>query len=201
VDPVLPVKTETMQHRVSALTGRPRFLAALLGLFAAFGLALAAIGLYGVLSFLVAQRTREIGVRMAMGATPANIAGMVERQAGLWVLSGLAAGLTAAIALAGVARSALFEVSPYDGASLAVAVALLALVAALAAWRPARRPGSLATRRVTALRSRVYVCTCKRGLSFSAPPRLNGIGESRLDFICAAILYSISNARPGIPPD
>ena len=125
VDASLPVKIDTMEHRLNGLTERQRFLAALIGLFAAFVLALAAIGLYGVLSFLVAQRTKEIGVRMAMGATPAKIASMVERQAGWWVACGVAAGLAASIALARAARAALFEVSPYDGWSLAAAAAML----------------------------------------------------------------------------
>ncbi|HLW75812.1 MAG TPA: ABC transporter permease, partial [Bryobacteraceae bacterium] len=89
VDRDLPVKIETMQHRVEGLSGRQRFLTALIGMFAGFGLFLAAIGLYGVLSFLVAQRTREIGVRMALGATPKNIARMMERQAGVWTISGI----------------------------------------------------------------------------------------------------------------
>jgi predicted permease len=139
VDHDLPVKVQRMAERVSGLTGRQRFLAALIALFAGFGLLLAAIGLYGVLSFLVAQRTREIGVRMAMGATPANIAGMVERQAGLWVACGMIAGLAAAAGLGQFARGVLYGVSPYDGWSMAAAAGLLAMTAGLSAWWPARR--------------------------------------------------------------
>ena len=143
IDSALPVKIETMTERVGALSDRQRFIAALVGLFAGFGLFVAGIGLYGVLSFLVARRTREIGVRMAMGATPNNIVGMVERQAAVWALSGIAVGLMAAAALARLARGLLFQVSPYDPLSLAASVAILALVAALAAWWPARRASSV----------------------------------------------------------
>jgi predicted permease len=139
IDGTLPVKVESMPQRVRALSTRQRFVAALAGLFAALGLLLAAIGLNGVLSFLVAQRTREIGVRMAMGATPGRIAGMVERQAGLWVLWGILTGLVTSAAAARMARGLLFEISPYDPLGLAAAVGILAVTALLAAWWPARR--------------------------------------------------------------
>ena len=139
IDKDLPVKIESMPQRVSGLSARQRFLAALIGLFAGFGLLLAAIGLYGVLSFLVAQRTREIGVRMAVGATPANVVALMGRQAGLWTMSGIASGLLASAALTRLARRLLFQVSPYDPLSLAAAVAILLTVSALAAWWPARR--------------------------------------------------------------
>jgi ABC-type antimicrobial peptide transport system permease subunit len=143
LDPDLPVRVETMRQRVSGLSDRQRFVAALVGLFAVFGLLLAAIGLYGVLAFLVAQRTREIGVRMAMGATPRDIAGMVERQAGAWTAAGIAAGLAGAAALGRLAHGLLFQVSPYDPLSLGAAVAILALVAVLAAWWPAHRASAV----------------------------------------------------------
>jgi predicted permease len=143
IDPNLPVRIETMRERVSELSGRPRFVAALVGLFAGFGLLLAAIGIYGVLAFLVAQRTREIGVRMAMGATPRRIAGMVQRQAGAWTLAGIAAGLAASAALGRLARGLLFQVSPYDLPSLVGAAAILVLVAFLAAWWPAHRASTV----------------------------------------------------------
>jgi predicted permease len=139
IDPALPVTIETMQTRVDRLSERARFLAALIALFAAFGLLLAAIGLYGVLSFLVAQRTREIGVRIALGATPGQIARMAVHQAGVWTLTGMAAGCVASAALGRIARGALFQVSPFDPLSLAAAALVLAVAAAIAAWRPARR--------------------------------------------------------------
>ena len=77
IDPTLAVVIETMSQRVNNLADRPRFNAVLLGLFAAIGVSLASIGLYGLISFLVTQRTQEIGVRMALGATSGNILGLV----------------------------------------------------------------------------------------------------------------------------
>jgi len=139
IDPALPVTIETIETKVDRLSQRARFLAALIALFAAFGLLLAAIGLYGVLSFLVAQRTREIGVRIALGAAPGQIARMAVHQAGLWTVAGMAAGWAASAALGRIARGALFQVSPFDPLSLTAAALVLAMAAALAAWRPARR--------------------------------------------------------------
>ena len=139
IDPALPVTIETIEAKVDRLSERPRFLAVLIALFAAFGLLLAAIGLYGVLSFLVAQRTREIGVRIALGATPGQIARMAVRQAAAWTLAGMAAGWAGSAALARLARGALFQVSPFDPLSLAAAALVLATATAIAAWRPARR--------------------------------------------------------------
>ncbi|MGB9456716.1 MAG: ABC transporter permease [Bryobacteraceae bacterium] len=139
IDPALPVTIETIETKVSRLTERPRFLAALIALFAAFGLLLAAIGLYGVLSFLVAQRTREIGVRIALGASPRQIARMAVQQAGVWTVAGMATGWAASAGLARLARGALFQVSPFDPLSLAAAAGILMMAAAIAAWRPARR--------------------------------------------------------------
>jgi len=143
VDPGIPVKVTTMPQRLRDLNVRQRFVAALVALFAGFGLLLAAIGLYGLLSFLVAQRTREIGVRMALGATPGRIAGMMERQAAIWTLSGAAVGLLVSVALGRLARGALFQVSPYDPWSLCTAIGVLALVAAVAAWWPAHRASTV----------------------------------------------------------
>jgi putative ABC transport system permease protein len=139
VDSDLPVKIAAMPRRVSDLTVRQRFVAVLVGLFAGFGLLLAAIGLYGLLSFLVAQRTREIGVRVAMGATPRHISRMLERQAAVWTISGVLVGLVGSAFLGKLARGLLFQISPYDPAALALAVGILVLVSALAAWLPARR--------------------------------------------------------------
>jgi predicted permease len=139
VDAGVPVKVATMSRRVSDLSQRQRFVSALVGLFAGFGLLLAAIGLYGLLSFLVAQRTREIGVRMAMGATPRHIAGMMEWQAGVWTVCGVLAGVAASLGLGRLASGLLFEVSPQDPLSLAAAAGVLTLAAALAAWWPAYR--------------------------------------------------------------
>jgi putative ABC transport system permease protein len=139
VDPALPVTFETMEERVGRFTDRPRFVAALVSLFAAFGLVLAAVGLYGVLSFLVAQQTPEIGIRMAIGARPLDIALQVQRYAGAWTAIGVAAGVVCSLALTRSVRGLLFEVSPGDPASLAIAAGVLAMIGALAAWVPSHR--------------------------------------------------------------
>ena len=93
LDPMLPITIETMNQKVSRLAQRPKFNAVLLGLFAGMGVMLAAIGLYGLISFLVAQRTQEIGVRMALGATPDQIAKLVLAHAARWTLAGIVLGL------------------------------------------------------------------------------------------------------------
>ncbi|MEO8658140.1 MAG: ABC transporter permease [Bryobacteraceae bacterium] len=92
LDPTIPVQLETMPQRMEGINARPRFNALLLGFFALAGLVLAAIGLYGVLSFLVAMRTREFGIRMALGAAPASIMSLAVRDAGLWMGMGLILG-------------------------------------------------------------------------------------------------------------
>lgn len=151
VDPALPVNVETLQQRVESFRERPRFVAMLVGLFAGFGLLLAAVGLYGLLSFLVARRTREIGVRMAIGARPADIAWQVQKYAGIWTGIGVAGGLLGSLALGRAIRGLLFEVSPNDPFSLTAAAVALLITAALAAWIPAHRASR--TDPVVALRS------------------------------------------------
>lgn len=139
LDSTLPVTIQTMQDRLHEQTDRPRFLTVVTGLFAAFGLALAGIGLYGVMAFLVGQQTREIGVRIALGATPANIVRLVLKHAAVWTFAGAAIGLGGSLALARLARSLLFEISPHDPVSLSIAIAILALAAFLASWWPSHR--------------------------------------------------------------
>lgn len=128
-----------MDERVDRFRERPRFVAILVGIFAALGLLLAAVGLYGVLSFQVARQTREIGVRMAIGAQPRDIAIQVQTYAGIWTAVGVVAGLAGAFALAHTIRGLLFEVSPMDPLSLITAVTVLVVIAALAAWIPSYR--------------------------------------------------------------
>ena len=139
LDPDMPVTIESMETRVGRFTQRPRFIAMVVGMFALCGLMLAAVGLYGVLAFLVAQQTREIGVRMALGARPRDVALRVERYAGMWTAIGAAAGLICSLALTRAVQGLLFEVTPDDPLSFGVALALLAAVAALAAWAPSHR--------------------------------------------------------------
>jgi len=139
LDPALPVAIETMPQRVSKLSQRPRFSAALLALFAGMGMLLAAGGIYGVVGFLVAQRTQEIGLRMALGATPQSILKMVLGRVAGSVAAGAIAGLIASWFASRLLQSLLFQVSARDPRPVALALALLLLVALLAAWIPARR--------------------------------------------------------------
>ncbi len=139
LDPTVPVNIETLSQRVGKLAQRPRFNALLLGLFAGMGLTLAAIGIYGVMSFLVTQRTREIGVRMALGATPGAVAGLVLAHAARWTAAGAALGAIGSLWAARLLDSLLFHVSAGDPWTLTSAIALLSGTALAAAWTPARR--------------------------------------------------------------
>jgi predicted permease len=139
VDPSLPVTVEAMEQRVGRFREQPRFVATLVALFAAFGVLLAAVGLYGVLSFLVAQQTQEIGVRMALGARPRDIAARIQAYAGVWTGVGVAAGAACSLAVTRMAKGLLFGVTPGDPLSLLAAIAVLALTAVVAAWIPSRR--------------------------------------------------------------
>jgi predicted permease len=139
VDPTLPVEFTTMDQRVSKLAEGPRFDAVLLSLFAFLGVLLAAIGIYGVVAFLVAQQTREIGVRMALGASPQNILRMVLSGVARWTISGAFLGILGAWFCTRLLESLLFEVKSHDPVLLSGALLLLLAVALLAAWIPARR--------------------------------------------------------------
>ena len=139
LDPSLPVNIQMLDERVGHMAARPRFNAFLLTLFAGMGLVLAMIGLYGVVSFLVTQRVREIGVRMALGATPRQIGRLVLRQAGGWTLLGLAAGVAASLYAVRTMEGMLFRVGPRDPWLLGGAAAILLAAALAAAWLPSRR--------------------------------------------------------------
>ena len=139
LDPNLPATITTMQQRVSKLAQRPRFNATLLALFAGMGALLASIGLYGVMAFLVGQRTQEIGVRMALGATPSNITRLVLSRAALWTLAGALIGLSGVLFATRALRSLLFQVSEHDALTFITALLGLALIAFAAAWLPSRR--------------------------------------------------------------
>jgi putative ABC transport system permease protein len=139
LDPALPVKIEAMSQRLVRLADRPRFNAVLLSLFAGMGVLLAAVGIYGVVGFLVAQQTREIGVRMALGATRQGILKMVLSHVLRWTTAGAALGLLGAWFCARLLESLLFEVRAHDPMLLGVALLVLLAAAFLAAWIPARR--------------------------------------------------------------
>jgi len=139
IEPTLPMDIATMQQRVSRFSERPRFNAVLLGIFAGIGLLLAAIGLYGVISFLVAQRTPEIGVRMALGATPGVITRLVLGHAARWTAAGAMLGALGALFAVRLLEAMLYRVPERDPEIMAAVVALLFGVALLAAWVPSRR--------------------------------------------------------------
>jgi putative ABC transport system permease protein len=136
--PTLPVEIRTLDQQIGRMAERPRFNALLLGLFAAMGLLLAAVGIYGVISFLVTQRTREIGIRMALGATPAAIGRLMLGHAALWTATGAILGVIGSLLAARLLRSMLFRVPARDPWTLAAAVAVLLAAALLAAWLPSR---------------------------------------------------------------
>jgi predicted permease len=130
---------ETMDSRLSRMFRYPRFRATLLSSFAAFAVMLAAIGLYGVLGQFVAQRTPEIGVRMAMGARPSDVLRLIARQAGAPLAAGLALGLAGAPALSRSLTTVLYGVRAGDPVTLAVVSLALTAAGATAAFLPARR--------------------------------------------------------------
>ncbi|MGB6875024.1 MAG: ABC transporter permease [Candidatus Acidiferrales bacterium] len=135
-----PITTvETMDQIVSSSVAEPRFQALLLGSFGALGLLLAMVGIYGVISYSVTQRTREIGVRMALGAQPGNVLRMVIREGMLLAGVGIAAGVGGALALTRFLQSLLFEIKPTDLATFVGVAVVLALVALVACYVPARR--------------------------------------------------------------
>jgi putative ABC transport system permease protein len=131
--------TVTLEGFMDRLVAQRRFNMAVLVLLGALGLVIAAVGIYGVMAYVVTQRTNEIGVRMALGATRAAVVGMVLRRAGLLLASGLAIGGAASFALGATVRAQLFEVQPTDVRIFALALALLAMVGLVASAVPARR--------------------------------------------------------------
>jgi putative ABC transport system permease protein len=144
LDPTLPAtRLQSMQSVVDASLRRHEFLVRLLGAFAALGLALSLIGLYAVVSYLVTQRTLEIGVRMALGAQRSDVLRLVLREGAVLIAVGLGVGVPAAIAFGKVLAGFLFEVKPTDAATLVTATLSLALVALVAAWVPARRASGI----------------------------------------------------------
>jgi putative ABC transport system permease protein len=138
MDPTLPVDVATLRERVSKLADQPRFQTTLVGFFAAIGLVLAVIGLYGVIAFLVAQRTQEIGVRMALGAGRGDILRLVLGKSLRLILFGTAIGLVAALVVSRVLSSLLYSVGPRDPVTFVLVTLLLVAVALLATLIPAR---------------------------------------------------------------
>jgi putative ABC transport system permease protein len=140
VDPNQPVdKVRTMEQVVSESVAGRRFNMVLLGVFAVLALVLAAVGIYGITSYSVVQRTREMGLRMALGAQPGAVLGLVLRETGTLALVGLGAGLLLAVAATRVMASLLFGVGATDPTTFAGVSLALAAVSLLAAYLPGRR--------------------------------------------------------------
>jgi len=139
IDPEQPVSIQTMAQRVSKLADRPRFNAVLLTLFALIGVCLAAIGMYGVVGFLVAQRTHEIGVRMALGAAPRDILRLVFGSVAQWTVAGALLGIGGSWFVARMLQTLIFQVPPHDPWLFCGAVLLLVSIAFVAGYIPARR--------------------------------------------------------------
>jgi putative ABC transport system permease protein len=142
--PDVPLRdVQTMDQIVWRRTAQRRLNMLLLGLFGVLGLAIAVVGLYGLMAYLVTEQTREIGIRIALGATRARVVGMFLRRALALVAAGLAIGAPAAWALRRTAASFLFQMDPGDPRVFAVALAILAAAALVAAFLPARRAAGI----------------------------------------------------------
>jgi putative ABC transport system permease protein len=133
----------TMEEMMARRVAQRRLNMLLLGLFGLLGLVIAAVGIYGVMAYVVAQRTREIGVRVALGATRSSVIGMVLTHAGSMVITGLVIGGVAAWSLSSAAKAFLFGLEPNDPRAFVAAVATLALAALIASLLPARRAASV----------------------------------------------------------
>ena len=139
LDPTVPVDVNTLGQKVARLAERPRFSAALLSLFAVVGVLLTAIGIYGVVALLVSQRTQEIGIRIALGASRGNVIAAIMWQTSMWIAAGTGAGILTSLMISRWTRSLLFDIRPNDPATLGLAATLLLGLAMLGAWIPARR--------------------------------------------------------------
>jgi len=140
IDPSFAIDAAIPMELVrSGVTTRPRFYAVLLGTFGALAGFIAAIGIYGVLAYLVSQRTKEVGIRMALGARPANVLQLVLRRGVTMIAVGLTAGVLGALGLTRYLEGMLYGIAALDGTTYAVVIAAFAAVAVLASYVPARR--------------------------------------------------------------
>ena len=140
LDPDLPVfDVLSMEQRVRDSVARPRFYAGLLSMFSIAALALVSVGIYGVIAYFVGQRVPEIGVRLALGATPGAILRLVVGQGMLLTVTGILLGIGGALAMTRFLSSLLFAVTPTDPTTFAVVVVLVIVVSLAALYRPARR--------------------------------------------------------------
>src|SRR4029077_8713078 len=167
-DPKLAVsQVATLQEIVDRASAQMAFTMTLIAAAAAVALLLGIIGIYGVMSYIVSQRTSEIGVRLALGAEPGSVAAMILRQGGVVALAGAAIGLVAALAGSRVIASLLFGISPRDPGVFAGTTLLLLIVAALACWLPARRAARLSPLEALRVEERCRA-SCEAGTPFAA---------------------------------
>ena len=144
LDPTMAIyNEETMEEHIRSAYFLPRVAAALFGVFGGIGLVLAAVGLYGVMSYAVSRRRREIGIRMAMGARPGSVERLIVRQGMTLAAIAVALGWPAAWMLSKLAASFLYGIQPHDGVTFATAPVLLVVVALGACWIPARRAAQI----------------------------------------------------------
>jgi ABC-type antimicrobial peptide transport system permease subunit len=141
--PGLFTKIETLDQAIGELSASPRFDTVLLSTFAAIAFLMAIVGVYGVLAFSVAQRRQEIGVRMALGATPGDVLTLVMKEGAVLVTVGALTGVGVSLLLTRSLATLLYGVTPYDPSTYAVVIAGLALTAAAAGFLPARKAASL----------------------------------------------------------
>jgi putative ABC transport system permease protein len=141
--PDVSVKATTMEVLVGEHVAAPRFRAILVALFGAVALSLALAGIYGVMAYTVAQRSREIGLRMALGATAQNVVWMMLRRGTQIVVAGLLVGLVGAAAMAQLLTAMLFKIKPNDGITYASVVVVLGVMSMLAIYLPARRSSKI----------------------------------------------------------
>jgi predicted permease len=144
LDPSMAIfNEETMEEHIRSAYFLPRIAATLFGVFGCIGLVLATVGLYGVMSYSVSRRTREIGIRIAMGAQPGVVERLVLRQGLVLTLIAMALGWPAAWMLSKLASSFLYGIQPHDALTFAVVPLVLSAIALVACWLPARRAASI----------------------------------------------------------
>src|SRR5436305_2306882 len=144
IDPAVPLdRVETMEQLVSASVGQPRFRTALLAAFSLLALVIASIGIYGVMDYLVMQRTRELGIRLAVGATGGDVLRVVLGRAAMLIAVGLCLGLLGSVVLARLIARLLYGVTPLDPLTFAAVSLLLSAVALFASYIPARRASKI----------------------------------------------------------
>jgi putative ABC transport system permease protein len=139
LNPELPMKLRSLDQIFASTLDQRRFSLVVFGIFASVALMLAVTGIYGVMAYSVAQRTQEIGIRMAMGATVRNMLGLVMRQGLKLIAPGVVIGLAGAFFVTRLVASLLFEVNPADAGIFGVIAVLISGAALLACYIPARR--------------------------------------------------------------